>query len=153
MPREGTSGVDARTKTAFLQTPYVRSVLCLYCSLPQTPAKPTRDDIFVTRLWQRQNWPLIKVQAALLLGAARRLLNPRIPGSQPLPGIHSIRYFQPVLEEFRFATVRSDYLDYLERKLSEFCHRQITRDPPPLSADTGKKPLIKRHPRQLELPW
>lgn len=131
---------------------FVRSVLHLYTHLPHTPERHSRDDLFVARRLEQQRVPLLRLQAALLLGAARRADLGKTPDSFPLLPIRSIRYFLPILEELRFARVDAHYVDYLHRKLCAFFGKEIplihTADQP--SDPRARKP---RTPRQLRLPW
>lgn len=132
-------------------SPYVRSILQLYTDLPYTPRRPSPDDRFVAQKLQRQRIPLRRVQAALLLGSARRLF--RVDSSEPLMPIRSIRYFLPILEELEFAPVDQRYIDYLVRKLCEFLGRQVTLK---MTATADADPEGVRHRsqgRQLSLPW
>jgi hypothetical protein len=108
----------------------------------------------VAKTLQRQRIPLRRVQAALLLGSARRLF-PADPDQSLLP-IRSIRYFLPVVDELAFARVDRGYVDYLKRKLSEFLGREISfrsicqGD----GADIGSEQRhIAQQARQMRLPW
>lgn len=135
-------------------SPYVHSVLQLYADLPYTPSRPSQDDRFVAQKLQRQRIPLRRVQAALLLGSARRLFP--VDSSQPLLKIRSIRYFLPVVEELAFARVDSSYVDYLRRKLSEFLGRELSfrsicqGDGCDVGSDHRH---AGRQARQMRLPW
>ena len=97
---------------------YIRSVLQLYVSLPHTPKKHRPDDRFLALRLHRRRVPFRLVEAALLLGSARRLF--RIDDSEPLQPIRSLRYFLPLLDELRYARIDNDYVDYLRRILSNF---------------------------------
>ena len=130
---------------------FVRSVLHLYTCLPHTPERPSNDDRFVAHRLERTRIPLLRVQTALLLGAARRVDLGNTPDSFPLLPIRSIRYFLPILEELRFARVDSHYVDYLHRKLCGFLRAEISLHPPgPAPDEKISKP---RPPSQLKLTW
>ena len=97
---------------------YIHSVLQLYVSLPHTPKKHRPDDRFLALHLQRRRVPFRQVEAALLLGSARRLF--RVDNTEPLQPIRSLRYFLPLLDELRYARVDINYVDYLRRILSDF---------------------------------
>jgi len=59
--------------------------------------------------------PLIAVENALVLAAARRLARP--PGSPPLATIRSLAYFSPVIEEVLHLQVSQQYFQHLRNKL------------------------------------
>ena len=154
MPKEGnaaSSRTRRRRSRPFLpSTPYVRSLLRLYRAFPHTPNRPSHDDRFLAYQLQLKNVPLCRAQAALLLGSARRLSRP--DDAEPLPPIRSLRYFLPVLEELRFASLGQDYLEYLRAKLSDLLGSQL-----PLLAEQADSPASPkcrpRLPEQLPLPW
>jgi len=130
-------------------SPYLRSILALYTALPHTPARPRPDDRFVVARLEKQNQPLLRVQAALLLATARRIFRP--DDSDPLMPIRSIRFFLPIIDELRFAHVDQGYVNYLARKLADF----LGKDLPLKGSDViPERPHDKQpRPRQLELPW
>ena len=103
---------------------YVRSVLALYSALPHTPARPRPDDRFVVSRLEKQKQPLLRVQAALLLGTARRIFRP--DDADPLMPIRSIRFFLPIIDELQHAHLDQGYLNYLDRKLSDFLGTKLT---------------------------
>jgi hypothetical protein len=147
--------IDKKTKphnrSKTIPSPYVRSVLQLYTDLPHTPRRPSQDDRSVAQKLQRQHIPLRRVQAALLLGSARRLF--RVDSTQHLLPIRSIRYFLPVVEELEFAPVDQRYIDYLGRKLCEFLGRQVSLKMT-VTADDDREAVRHRSlGRQLSLPW
>ena len=126
---------------ALTENDYVRTILDLYVSIPNTPERPRRDDRFMATRLYRQGVPLHEFECALLLGCARRELQEH---EEPLQPIRSLRYFSPVLEE-----VQSEYLDppyvlYLREKLSD-----VFRPKPP----SKKRARARGTARQLRLPW
>ena len=146
MPSGNENGRPKRNRRTPPDTPYLRSVLELYCRLPHTPCRPRRDDRFVVSRLERQRQPLQRVRAALLLGTARRLF--RVDDSDPLMPIRSIRFFLPVIDELQLTGFDPAYVLYLARKISD-----VTASELPIvddSTHTGDKP---RDPCQLELPW
>lgn len=91
---------------------YVRTLLELYCGLPHTAVRrPTpQDRRMATDLFDR-GVPLYLAEMALLLALGRRSTRP--PELPPLPPIHSLAYFLPVLEELQLEPPDPGYLDYL----------------------------------------
>lgn len=150
MPKESKND-DSRPKpnspSAIPNTPYLRSVLKLYCRLPHTPSRPRRDDRFVVRRLELQRHPIQRVHAALLLGTARRLFRP--DDSEPLLPIRSFRFFLPILEELRFAAIDNGYINYLAQKIASVTGVQLTLD----ELTKLDSPRSRRTPKQLELPW
>lgn len=151
MPKENKNADLTRHKPtkhqAIPDTPYLRSVLQLYCRLPHTPSRPRKDDRFVVHQLELQRHPILRVQAALLLGTVRRLF--RVEQTEPLMPIRSFRFFLPIVEEFRINGLDSRYVPYLARKIRELTGVELPLNEKPNQA-TKRKP---RTPRQLELPW
>lgn len=151
MPKENKNVDRTRPKStkpkAIPDTPYLRSVLLLYCRLPHTPNRPRQDDRFVVRQLELQRHPILRVQAALLLGTVRRLF--RVDQDEPLMPIRSFRFFLPLVEEFRINGLDPRYVYYLARKISELTGVELPLNEQPVQT-TKRKP---RAPRQLELPW
>lgn len=123
------------------QSAYLKAVLDLYVSLPDTPRRPRPDDRYLALQFHRQALPLVQVEAALLLGLARRVFRDQ---PDPLEPIRSLRYFVPLLEEVRRSEVDERYVHYLRDRLGHL-----------LRAGAGR-PLRRPTPsraRQLDLPW
>ncbi|MGA2329490.1 MAG: hypothetical protein ABSH05_24800 [Bryobacteraceae bacterium] len=79
------------------QEEYIRQVLNAYRKTPGTIGTIRRPDrLLATQLHQR-GVPLMAIENALVLAAARRLIRPA--GSPPLGAIRSLAYFLPVIEE------------------------------------------------------
>jgi len=62
--------------------------------------------------------PLIAVEYALLLAAARRVFRPA--DAPLLPTIRSLAYFSPVIDEVLASNLSQDYFLYLRLKLERF---------------------------------
>ena len=120
---------------------YVRTILDLYVSIPNTPERPRRDDRFMATRLYRQGVPLHEFECALLLGCARRELQEHEESLQP---IRSLRYFSPVLEEVQTEYLDPPYVRYLREKLSD-----VLRPKPP----SKKRARACGTARQLRLPW
>ncbi len=104
---------------------YVRTVLNLYRKLPETPTLPSSRDRIHAHLLQQRGLPLTLIESAFLLGSLRRLLRP--PDAPPLSPIHSLAYFQPVIEELLHNPVPDSYVEYLRHKLQPFAAKKITK--------------------------
>ena len=148
----GKKNAKTKTRTNKRNPPpslYVRSVLMLYQQLPHTPSRPRPDDRFVVSRLERQKHPLLRVQAALLLGTARRIFSS--DDAAPLMPIRSFRFFLPIIDELKYAHLDQRYLNYLACKLSDSFGKQLTLK---LTDDTAQLPQRNRRtPRQLLLPW
>jgi hypothetical protein len=95
---------------------YIRRVLSAYCATPGTAGCVRRPDrLLAAQLYQR-SLPLLVVENALVLAAARRLF--RDPASPSLGTIRSLAYFLPVIEEVLHLDVSPDYFRYLRYKLA-----------------------------------
>lgn len=94
---------------------FSEAVLDRYLWLPGTPTRASRLDRRLVRTLYERGVPLAVVQAALLLGAARRTF--RAETAPPLPPIRTLHYFLPLIEEQIEQPVTAEYLDYLESKL------------------------------------
>ncbi len=95
---------------------FVRRVLALYLSLPQTPPRTGRSDRQLAAHWYRQPLAWTTIESALLLAAARRYL--RDPALPPLQPIRSLHYFVPLLDEVLASPLTPEYLQYLRSKLA-----------------------------------
>lgn len=97
---------------------YVCKVLTAYRQTPGTTGIIRRQDrLLAAQLYQRAV-PLIAVQNALVLAAARRLL--RDPASAPLPTVRSLAYFLPALDEVLHGRINQNYFQYLRQKIKPF---------------------------------
>lgn len=110
-----------------LQRRYVEAVLSRYLWLPGTPSVCSRHDRRLAREWCEQGIPLIVVEAALLLAATRRAL--REPYLAPLPRIHALHYFVPVVRELleNPSDPDRDYLVCLLRRLRPLAELKLAR--------------------------
>ena len=98
------------------QEEYVQRVLTAYRSTPGTTGAIRRPDrLLAAELYQR-GVPLIVVENALVLAAARRLCRPA--ASPPLNTIRSLAYFLPVIEEVASLRVNPEYFQHLRQKIA-----------------------------------
>jgi hypothetical protein len=102
---------------------YVRTVLSLYQQLPETPTLPSSRDRLHAHQLQQRRLPLLLIETAFLLGSLRRLLRP--PDALPLSPIHSLAYFEPVIEELLHNPVPDTYLEYLQYKMQPFAGKKV----------------------------
>src|SRR5207302_10110936 len=94
------------------------SVLNLYTLVPGPSALPSSRDRFYAHQLQQRGLPLTLIETAFLLGSLRRLLRP--PEASVLSAIHSLAYFEPVIEEVLHNPVPDTYIEYLRHKMQPF---------------------------------
>lgn len=97
------------------QEEYVQRVLTAYRSTPGTTGTIRRPDRLLAAQLYVRGVPLITIENALVLAAARRLMRPI--ESPPLNPIRSLAYFLPVIEEVSSQRVSPDYFRYLRQKI------------------------------------
>lgn len=105
------SGVD--DMRADRQT-YIRTVLNLYTQLQFVTVPVRRSDRQLAGDFFDRQLPIAVIEAALLLGAARRMYRRRI---HALPTIRSLHYFEPIIEELLAQPLPEAYIGYLRQKL------------------------------------
>jgi hypothetical protein len=97
------------------QEEYIQRVLTAYRSTPGTTGTVRRPDrILAAQLYER-GVPLMVIENAFVLAAARRLV--RSVESPPLATIRSLAYFVPVIEEVSSLRVSPDYFRHLRQKI------------------------------------
>jgi hypothetical protein len=96
---------------------YVDKLLELYLRLPDTPSRTSRSDRQLAFSLFHQNVSLEIVDAAFLLGSARRIF--RDPTYPALGPIRSLHYFLPLIQEVIATQPSKDYIRYLRSKLSQ----------------------------------
>jgi hypothetical protein len=97
------------------QEEYVSRILDAYRKTPGTMGTVRRPDRLVAVQLHQRGVPLIAVENALLLAAARRMIRPT--GAAPLSAIRSLAYFLPVIQEVLSLRVNPDYFRYLRHKI------------------------------------
>ena len=97
---------------------YVRKVLDAYRQTPGTTGSVRRQDRLLAAQLHQREVPLVAVENALVLAAARRLLRPAT--ALPLAIVRSLAYFLPVIEEVLGLRVSQDYFQHLRHKLERF---------------------------------
>ena len=107
------------------QQEYVRKLLDAYRATPGTTGTVRYPDrLLAVQLYQR-GVPLMAVENALVLAAARRLVRPA--AAPPLGTIRSLAYFSPVIEEVLHLPVGPEYFQHLRHKIA---HLAPTRQNP-----------------------
>ena len=94
---------------------YIQKVLGAYRQTPGTAGTIRRPDRLLAAQLNERGVPLIAVENALVLAAARRMIRPA--GSPPLATIRSLAYFLPVIEEVRSLNVSPGYFQHLRAKI------------------------------------
>ncbi len=94
---------------------YIDQVLSAYRQTPGTTGTIRRPDRLLAAQLQERGVPLMAVENALVLAAARRMIRPT--GAPPLGAIRSLAYFLPVIEEVLSLRIGPDYFQYLRQKL------------------------------------
>ena len=94
---------------------YIQKVLWAYRQTPGTTGTVRRPDRVLAAQLQERGVPLMAVENALVLAAARRMIRPA--GSPPLGTIRSLAYFIPVIEEVLSLSVSPGYFQHLRQKI------------------------------------
>ncbi len=94
---------------------YIHTVLNLYVQMPGTPERICSHDRRLAEQWCARQIPIPLVEAALLLGVARRSF--RRPDASKLAPIRSMAYFEPVVEELVAQPPPPTSIHYLRYKL------------------------------------
>jgi hypothetical protein len=94
---------------------YIDQVLSAYRQSPGTTGTIRRPDRLLAAQLQERGVPLMAVENALVLAAARRMIRPT--GAPSLGTIRSLAYFLPVIEEVLSLRVGPDYFQYVRQRL------------------------------------
>ena len=93
---------------------YIDKVLSSYRRTPGTAGTIRRPDRLLAAQLHARGVPLMAVENALVLAAARRI---RPAGSTPLGTIRSLAYFLPVIQEVLSLSVSPGYFQHLRHKI------------------------------------
>jgi hypothetical protein len=104
---------------------YVQKVLGAYRSTPGTTGTIRRPDRLLAAQLYERGVPLMVIENALVLAAARRLIRP--VASPPLNTIRSLAYFLPVIEEVSSLAVSPEYFQHLRQKIARHAPPGSTR--------------------------
>ncbi|MDR3739298.1 MAG: hypothetical protein P4L40_09795 [Terracidiphilus sp.] len=94
---------------------YIDKVLSAYRQTPGTAGTIRRPDRLLAAQLHERGVPLMAVENAFVLAAARRMIRPA--SSPPLATIRSLAYFIPVIEEVLSLHVSPDYFQHLRHKI------------------------------------
>jgi len=107
------------------QQEYVRKLLDAYRATPGTTGTVRHPDRWLAAQLFQRGVPLMAVENALVLAAARRLARPE--GAPPLSTIRSLAYFATVIEEVQQMQVGPGYFQYIRRRLAQMAPTRQTR--------------------------
>ena len=94
---------------------YIQKVLSAYRQTPGTAGTIRRPDRLLAAQLHQRGVPLMAVENALVLAAARRMIRPA--DAPPLATIRSLAYFSPVIEEVLSLRVSPQYFQHLRHKI------------------------------------
>ncbi|MBN2258314.1 MAG: hypothetical protein JW704_10905 [Anaerolineaceae bacterium] len=106
--------MEATTEAFPSRQEYVRTVLCRYAELPETPPRCRSLDRRIAQELFHRKIPMEVVEAAFVLGSSRRLAR---ESDRALPPIRCLAYFLPVVEEVLAKAPPPDYIQYLRSRL------------------------------------
>jgi hypothetical protein len=96
-------------------TAYIRCVLDLYRSIPDTPNRARPADRQLAATLQQQGISLDIIAAAFVLATARRhYRDPEVPALTPVRSLH---YYLPVIRELLLNPPPEGYCESLRRRL------------------------------------
>ena|SRR5579864_2292712 len=101
---------------------YIRKVLDAFRRTPGTTGVVRRNDRLLAAALYDRGVPLIVVENALLLAAARRIV--RSPDAPALQPVRSLHYLLPVIDEVLALRVSQDYYRYLQFKIDQALNPQ-----------------------------
>jgi hypothetical protein len=101
---------------------YVQKVLDAYRHMPGATGVVRRNDRLLAAQLYNRAVPLLVVENAILLAAARRLYRP--PNALPLQPVRSLYYVLPVLDEVLSAHVSEEYYHYVRFKLDQALNKK-----------------------------
>src|SRR5436190_12748627 len=93
---------------------YIGTVLNLYAQMRDIACPARRSDRRLAGCFFDRQIPIDVVEAALLLGCARRMCH---RGAVALKAIRSLHYFEPIVEELVAEPLPRGYIDYLRLKV------------------------------------
>ena len=96
---------------------YILKVLDAYRRMPGATGVVRRNDRLLAGKLYDRGIPLVTVENAILLAAARRIFRP--PDAPALQPIRSLYYVLPLIDELFTIRVGQDYFRYVRSKLDE----------------------------------
>ncbi len=103
---------------------YIRQVLDAYRHTPGTTGAIRRNDRLLAAALYDRRVPLIVVENALVLAAARRIV--RSPDAPALQPVRSLYYVIPVIDEVLQVPVSQDYYRYLQFKIDQALKKTLS---------------------------
>ena len=94
---------------------YIQRVLSAYRQTPGTAGTIRRPDRLLATQLHERGVPLLAVENAFVLAAARRMI--RHAGSPPLGTIRSLAYFLPVIDKVLGLQVGPQYFQHLRHRI------------------------------------
>ena len=101
---------------------YIRQVLDAYRRMPGTTGAVRRSDWLLAAALYDRDVPLLVVENALVLTAARRIF--RSPAAPVLQPVRSLYYVMPLIDEVRTVCVSQDYYRYLQFKIDQVLNKK-----------------------------
>ena len=105
---------------------YVRTVLNLYAQTRDIACPARRTDRLLANYFFDRRVPIDIVEAALLLGSARRMCH---RGAFALQPVRSLHYFEPIVQELVAQPPPKGYIDYLRLKVHSLAQIQAPFPP------------------------
>ena len=103
---------------------YIRKVLDAYRRMPGATGAIRRNDRLLAATLYDRGIPLLAIENALVLAAARRIV--RSPDSPELQPVRSLYYLMPVIDEVLAVSVSLDYYRYLQFKIDQALNNNQT---------------------------
>jgi hypothetical protein len=101
---------------------YIRHVLDAYRLTPGTTGIVRLNDRLLAAALYDRGVPLLAVQNALVLAAARRMF--RSPNAPVLQPVRSLYYVMPLIDEVRSVCLSQDYYRYLQFKIDQILNKK-----------------------------
>lgn len=101
---------------------YIREVLDAYRHTPGTTGAVRRSDRLLAATLYNRGVPLLALENALILAAARRIV--RSPDAPALQPVRSLYYVLPVIDEVLEVHVSQDYYRYLQFKIDQTLNKK-----------------------------
>jgi hypothetical protein len=114
---------------------FIRKALNVYRETPGNSKTTNQSDAVLAGQWYDQKIAIETVENALILGAFRRYCNFfnavlfNNSDTHPPPLVHSLKYFQGVVEEVRDTKVSADYYQHIRRNMESYLQQvAVARD-------------------------
>jgi hypothetical protein len=101
---------------------YIHHVIDAYRRTPGTTGILRRSDRLLAAALYERGVPLLAVENALVLAAARRMF--RSPDAPVLQPVRSLYYVMPLIDEVRTVCISQDYYRYLQFKIDQVLNKK-----------------------------